>query len=268
MYCRCCGTFEGSGTGAGYAKVLRPLDVTIAAKLAKHHTGESTRIGKKKRPAPEPSNIDRAMFEVDKELSYNGQGKINTIVDIISNESHAGCSPDASLDGLQAPNIKEIGEARTGDMRKTMQRDNKQRRQNLKSEQPNVTQWSTHEPKVANLGPTVTPQLTTYRNSMCPMGRALHHPTAELLNQWATFGCPTNTGNPWSKEEMWAAVARGPHQSALASAALEHLAAEATKKVRTNQARIVAWDDIKDDPPPQLKISPITAIPHKSKAYR
>jgi hypothetical protein len=153
-------------------------------------------------------------------------------------------------------------------MQKTMHRDNKQRRQNLKSEQPNATQWSTHEAKVANLGPTVTPQLTTYRNSMCPTGRALHHPAAELLNQWATFECPTNTGNPWSKEEMWAAVARGPHQSALASAALEHFAAEATKKVRTNQAQIVAWDNIKDDPPPQLKISPIAAIPHKSNAYQ
>jgi hypothetical protein len=40
------------------------------------------------------------------------------------------------------------------------------------------------------------------------------------------------------------------------------------EKVRTKQARIVAWDDIKDDPPRQLKISPIAAIPHKSKAYR
>jgi hypothetical protein len=48
MYYRCRGAFEGSGTGAGYAKVLGPLDVTIAAKLVKHHTGKSTRIGKKK----------------------------------------------------------------------------------------------------------------------------------------------------------------------------------------------------------------------------
>ncbi len=28
------------------------------------------------------------------------------------------------------------------------------------------------------------------------------------------------------------------------------------------------WNDIKDNPPPQLKLSPIAAIPHKSKAYR
>jgi hypothetical protein len=48
MYYRCCGAFKGSGTGAVYVKVLGPLDVTIAAKLAKHHRGKSTRIGKKK----------------------------------------------------------------------------------------------------------------------------------------------------------------------------------------------------------------------------
>jgi hypothetical protein len=103
---------------------------------------------------------------------------------------------------------------------------------------------------------------------MCPTGRALHHPAAEMLNQWATFGCPTHTGQPWSKEEIWAAVARGPHQSALAPAALEHFAVEAREKVQTNQARVILWDDIKNDPPPQLKISPIAAIPHKSKAYQ
>jgi hypothetical protein len=38
--------------------------------------------------------------------------------------------------------------------------------------------------------------------------------------------------------------------------------------VRTKQARIVDWDSIKDNPPKELKISPIVAIPHKSKAYR
>ncbi len=31
---------------------------------------------------------------------------------------------------------------------------------------------------------------------------------------------------------------------------------------------MVAWNDIKDNPPPQLKVSPIAAIPHKSKAFR
>ncbi len=50
--------------------------------------------------------------------------------------------------------------------------------------------------------------------------------------------------------------------------AIEHFATEIQEKIRTKQARLVAWDDIKDNPPLQLKISPIAAIPHKSKAFR
>jgi hypothetical protein len=34
------------------------------------------------------------------------------------------------------------------------------------------------------------------------------------------------------------------------------------------QATIVEWDTIKDNPPPQMKVSPIAAIPHKSKPYQ
>ncbi len=37
--------------------------------------------------------------------------------------------------------------------------------------------------------------------------------------------------------------------------------------MHNNQARIVAWDNIKDNPPRELKISLIAAIPHKSKAF-
>ena len=49
---------------------------------------------------------------------------------------------------------------------------------------------------------------------------------------------------------------------------IEHFAEEIKEKLRTNQACLVPWDDINDNPPPQLKISPIAAIPHKSKAFR
>jgi hypothetical protein len=63
------------------------------------------------------------------------------------------------------------------------------------------------------------------------------------------------------------AVEQGPHQSAKSPDALEHFAEEIKEKIRTKQARLVAWDDIKDNPPTQLKISPIAAIPHKSKVF-
>ena len=61
--------------------------------------------------------------------------------------------------------------------------------------------------------------------------------------------------------QMQAAIDRGPHTAALA-----HFVAEVEEKVRLGQARVV--DSIKHNPPPQLKISPVAAIPHNSKLYR
>ena len=75
------------------------------------------------------------------------------------------------------------------------------------------------------------------------------------------------TGRDWTRDEMEAAVARGPHESSLTEEALQHFAAEVWEKVATGQAKVVSWDDIKENPPPQLKISPVAAIPHKSKAF-
>ncbi len=67
---------------------------------------------------------------------------------------------------------------------------------------------------------------------------------------------------------MWEAVARGPHSSARSPEAIVHFKTEAAVKVQTNQARLVLWDSIKDNPPKELKTSPIAAIPHKSKDYQ
>jgi len=89
---------------------------------------------------------------------------------------------------------------------------------------------------------------------MCPTGRALNHPAADTLHEWATFGCPTRTGRDWTREEMCEAVERGPHRSATTPEALIHFAEEIKEKLRTNQARLVPWDSIKDNPPAQLKI--------------
>ncbi len=116
--------------------------------------------------------------------------------------------------------------------------------------------------------PEDIPPLATYRNKMRPQGLALHHPAAKILEEYAQYGCPTRTGKPWSKKEMWEAVARGPHKSAMLPEAIEHFRLKAIAKVNAGQAILVKWDNIKNNPPPQLKISPIVAIPHKSKAFR
>ncbi len=93
------------------------------------------------------------------------------------------------------------------------------------------------------------------------------HPVGELLAEWSQLGCLTKTGRPLSKEEMWEAVACGPHQSSLSPKALAHFVKESVAKVKAGQAKLVLWEDIKDNLPPQLKILPIVAIPHKSKTF-
>jgi hypothetical protein len=67
---------------------------------------------------------------------------------------------------------------------------------------------------------------------MCPSGLALHHPAAPLLKEWATYGCPTNTGCPWKREEMQEAIDRGPHQSALSEEAIAHFKVEVNEKIK------------------------------------
>jgi hypothetical protein len=69
------------------------------------------------------------------------------------------------------------------------------------------------------------------------------------------------------KEEVWEAVARGAYASAISAEALDHFRLKTEKKVKCGQAKIVLWDEIKDTLPPQMKVSPIAVIPHKSKAF-
>jgi len=103
---------------------------------------------------------------------------------------------------------------------------------------------------------------------MCPSGLAVHHPAYETLLQYATGGCPVKTGRDWTANEVTAAVERGAHESALTPEALAHFAQEAKEKVAAGATRIFFWDDIKKKIPKDMKVSPVAAIPHKSKAFR
>lgn len=103
---------------------------------------------------------------------------------------------------------------------------------------------------------------------MCPSGLASHHPAADLLLDYLMKGCPTKTGAPWTKEQMQEAIDRGPHETAMDPLAIEQLATELEAKVKKKQCKVVLWDDIKHNPPKQLKISPLAMIPHKSRMFR
>jgi len=168
--------------------------------------------------------------------------------------------------GLLPPVIETTGAEVVGKDIERLRLQNKRRRHTLQEQQSQTSAWTTHtgDQKL----PTATTLPITWRGDMCPSGIATSHPAGSLLHEWSQIGCPTRTGQPWTKEEMWEAVERGPHRSALSDEALTHFAGEALDKVNAGQSKIVLWDTIKDNPPTQLKISPIAAIPHKSRGYR
>ena len=181
------------------------------------------------------------------------------------NGSPVGSVLGDEFPGLQQPFLKS-GVTVTGETKNIHRRENKQKRIAKQLEQEPVTWWKHHKGEYSIPTPKSGPAV--YKGSMCPSGLALHHPAAEKLLQFATEGCPARTGKPWTKEQMEEAIARGPHVSALEKDAMEQLEKEVYAKEKKKQCKVVLWDDIKDNPPKELKVSPIAMIPHKSRLYR
>jgi hypothetical protein len=99
---------------------------------------------------------------------------------------------------------------------------------------------------------------------MCPSGLATKHPAFKLLHTYAYHGCPVDTGPPWTKEQLDAAIAYGAHVSATSPDAIAQLSDALNEKLQLAQVKLVPWMSIQQDPPRQLKISPIAMVPHKS----
>ena len=173
-------------------------------------------------------------------------------------------------DLLQPPKLAATGDGVTGLTTGALRLQNKRRRTQMLVEQQEYTQWVQHQGRIfiSEHEWEARERVDTGGKQMYPRGRARQHPAGDLLEEWARYGCPAATGRNWTKEQMQEAIDRGPHQSALEPAALEHFRLEIKEKVEAGQARVVEWDTIKDNPPPQLKISPVAAIPHNSKPYR
>lgn len=176
-----------------------------------------------------------------------------------------GCQDEAEWPGLRPPRM-HTGDEIDGSNKRHLRRQNKQTRQQKQVQQEESTYWATHKGKF-EVPPEIESQ-EEWRGEMCPKGLALHHPAAGKLLQYAIKGCPSRTGRPWTKQEMQEAIDRGPHISALVPEAMEQLHAEIAVKVANGQCQVVYWDEIKDNPPEQLKISPLAMVPHKSKPYR
>ena len=177
----------------------------------------------------------------------------------------AASTDETGLSGLVQPQM-DAGHPVTGATKDRHRLENKRRRGEKQMAQGEVDYWSTHGGNFRIPTPKQAPK--QYKGQMCPSGLALHHPASGVLLDYAMGGCPVNPGTPWTADMMEAAVLRGPHKSALEAEAMAQLATEVEAKAAKNQVRVVLWDDIKHNPPPQLKISPIAMIPHKSRKYR
>ena len=103
---------------------------------------------------------------------------------------------------------------------------------------------------------------------MRPRGLALVHEAGPLLMRYATMGFPAKCGRPWTLEELDAAVEKGPHLSAREPGAAEQFCKEAGEKAAQGFCRIVKWKALRRDPPRDLKIFPLAAVPHKLRSWR
>ncbi|GFH59971.1 hypothetical protein CTEN210_16447 [Chaetoceros tenuissimus] len=111
-------------------------------------------------------------------------------------------------------------------------------------------------------------EIGKYIGLMRPRGEALKHPAATMLEEFAIKGCPVNCGEDWTEKHIIEAIRRGAHPSAKKLAAIRELRKEAFDKVHGGYARIIKFGKIRHQLPKKLKISPIAAIPHKSRLFR
>jgi hypothetical protein len=137
----------------------------------------------------------------------------------------------SNLSGLEPPSLDGTGGVGTGADTPKHRIKNKRRQKATLANQAQKNQWTIYQGEFELPAVTPTP-LEMHRGEMCSSDLALLHPMADLLKEWATYGCPTNTGTPWTQEQMQAAVERGPHWLALTDNAIAHFRAEVDKKVK------------------------------------
>ena len=107
-----------------------------------------------------------------------------------------------------------------------------------------------------------------HKGLMWPRNHARTHSAAPLLDSYSTNGCPVDCGPDWTMTQINAALEYGAHPTAIDPVANQCLMDETKGKVDKGFARVIRWGDIKDNPPPKFKLSPVAMIPHKSRKFR
>ena len=136
-----------------------------------------------------------------------------------------GTSPYPSQPPPLAPPLLNSGWPVTGATTDKLRIENRRHRQEAQRHHRPGSRWTKHT-ATFKLPPNMKgppPDAGT----MHPSGLALHHPAADHLFQYATKGCPAETGKDWTVEMMQAAIDRGPHSSAMEPDAMAYIQSEA-----------------------------------------
>jgi len=102
---------------------------------------------------------------------------------------------------------------------------------------------------------------------MYPHPSTSHHLAYPILLKFATDGCPVDCGPAWSSQQLHKAIQRGNHPLACTPEAIICLCKEMLEKVKQGFAKIIPWSKLEKSHHPNLKISPLAAIPHKSRPF-
>ena len=110
------------------------------------------------------------------------------------------------------------------------------------------------------------------RGLMYPGQLAQQHPAGPMLQKFGTEGCPVVVEEDWTIEQLDQAVEYGAHPSAESPEASRALREESMEKVKQGFTKLVPWTQIRqlilEGKKRNTKVSPIAAIPHKSRAFR
>jgi hypothetical protein len=181
------------------------------------HAAEAKEQGKGVEPPW--STVDDKQFILTGELLYGGKGKRSGLTSNHCDNAlilcdHAGEQPrpEQTNDervattefhpGLNQPRLVATDNVVLGEDKAKMRKENKHRRQALRAAQAITSPWTQYQGKMMSEMPTDHSACPPHCNSMCPAEHALQHPAAKLLKDWATFGCPTKTGKPWSTTKI------------------------------------------------------------------
>ena len=86
------------------------------------------------------------------------------------------------------------------------------------------------------------------RGLVFPRWQSARHPTSPMLRKYATRGCPVQTREDWTAEQLQAAVEKGPHSSALENNAIAQIQVEAREKEAQGFTKIYRWEDLNRRP--------------------